>query len=383
MTNPGRVAGQPLRRSGRNAHAVFELRLAGLTGVGQDGGVDMDYHLVALPGGARIDAVVERGLGEQREGVGLLLRHRRCVSLWRLLASPLVEGLPRGIECLHEHGANLRGESSPDLHHTVFVLIHMQRPADVLASGLLSFGLGVHAPPSSHDALDMLGGAGAPHGEQLLLGLGYSHAGQLAGVAGREPHAPGEPGGTGSKAVVPAGASIELPDEVEKASGGGIEVRRELGDLVANPVEIGGGSVRCADVHGESPFCWGDSTPKFFCHRRGATGRDREAVRVFLGATCEATATRLSATLGLVLSVAGGLAPWCADTPVKRENNDTGSYQVARLKRSNRSARKSRLGLRWAARGTCMRRFWKPWSPCRSIGPSISWSTSRRTLTSR
>ena len=42
--NPGRVAGQPLRRSGRNAHAVFELRLPRLIGVSQDGGVDMDYH---------------------------------------------------------------------------------------------------------------------------------------------------------------------------------------------------------------------------------------------------------------------------------------------------------------------------------------------------
>ena len=123
--NSGRVARQPLRRSGRNAHAVFELRLPGLTGVSQDGGVDMDYHLVAFPRRPRIDAVVQRGLGEHREGVGLLLRHRRCVSLWGLLASPLVEGLPGRIECLHEHSANLRGEASPDLHRTVFVLIHM------------------------------------------------------------------------------------------------------------------------------------------------------------------------------------------------------------------------------------------------------------------
>jgi hypothetical protein len=107
--DPGRVAGQPPRRSGRNADAVFELRLPELAGVGQDGGVDVDHHLVALPRGAGIDAVVERGLGEQRERVGLLLRHRRRVFSRDLLASLLVEGLPRRIECLHEQGPNFWG----------------------------------------------------------------------------------------------------------------------------------------------------------------------------------------------------------------------------------------------------------------------------------
>src|SRR4030095_15673720 len=46
--NRGPAAAQPRRRSGRNAHAVFELRVPGLIRVSQDGGVDMDYHLVAL-----------------------------------------------------------------------------------------------------------------------------------------------------------------------------------------------------------------------------------------------------------------------------------------------------------------------------------------------
>jgi len=37
----------------------------------------MDYHLVVLGGRARIDAVMERGFGQELQGVGLLLRHRR------------------------------------------------------------------------------------------------------------------------------------------------------------------------------------------------------------------------------------------------------------------------------------------------------------------
>ena len=91
--DPGRVAGQALRRSGRNAHPVFEHRLAGLVGVGQDSGVHVDYHLIAFSRSAGIDSVVKRGLGEQRQGVGLLLLHRRRVGFRCLLTSPLVQGL--------------------------------------------------------------------------------------------------------------------------------------------------------------------------------------------------------------------------------------------------------------------------------------------------
>ena len=37
----------------------------------------MDHHLVVLGRRARIDAVVERGLGQELQRVGLLLSHRR------------------------------------------------------------------------------------------------------------------------------------------------------------------------------------------------------------------------------------------------------------------------------------------------------------------
>jgi len=39
--------------------------------------------------------------------------------------------------------------------------------------------------------------------------------------------------GARGEAVVPAGARVELADEVEQARGGGFEVCGELGDLVA------------------------------------------------------------------------------------------------------------------------------------------------------
>jgi len=46
--HPGGVARQALGRSSRNARVVFEDGLAGLLGIRQDLGIDVDHHLVAL-----------------------------------------------------------------------------------------------------------------------------------------------------------------------------------------------------------------------------------------------------------------------------------------------------------------------------------------------
>jgi hypothetical protein len=86
--NPGRVAREALRRSGRNARPALEHRLPGLLGVGQDGSIDVHNHLIALSQGTGIDALVERGLGKQRECVGLQLLHRR-----RIVVECFVAGL--------------------------------------------------------------------------------------------------------------------------------------------------------------------------------------------------------------------------------------------------------------------------------------------------
>jgi hypothetical protein len=58
-----RVAGQALGRFRGNACAIFDDGLAGPIGILQDGGVDVDHHLIVLGRRARVDAVVERGLG--------------------------------------------------------------------------------------------------------------------------------------------------------------------------------------------------------------------------------------------------------------------------------------------------------------------------------
>jgi hypothetical protein len=67
-------------------------------------------------------------------------------------------------------------------------------------------------------------------------GAGHAHA--FPRGAEVEPHAPAEPVGTGAEAGVPAAAGVELADEIEEAGGGGLEVRGQVGDLVAQPVEL-------------------------------------------------------------------------------------------------------------------------------------------------
>jgi hypothetical protein len=103
--HPTRVAGQALRRSRGNACAVLEDGLAGLLRVGEDGGIDVDHYLVALGRRAGIDAVVQRRLREQGEGVRLLLDHRRRfrgnvhrlgVPVLGLHARPLIQALASG-----------------------------------------------------------------------------------------------------------------------------------------------------------------------------------------------------------------------------------------------------------------------------------------------
>ena len=127
----------------------------------------------------------------------------------------------------------------------------------------------------------MSGGARAPHTEEPRFGLRRGHAGQgadlgvgqlpagqrpgeerqglegacdpdpLTGRPQIEPDPPGEPRGTGAEAGVPSPAGVELPDQGEQARGGGVEVGGQLGDLVAEPVQLRGGM----DLHGVPSFC--------------------------------------------------------------------------------------------------------------------------------
>ena len=78
------------------------------------------------------------------------------------------------------------GVSRPRDDHAVFVRIHVQRAARVAPGGLPRFRYLVHPAPAADDALDVLGGAGAPHGQQPLFGLRRGHAGQLSDLGVRQ-----------------------------------------------------------------------------------------------------------------------------------------------------------------------------------------------------
>jgi hypothetical protein len=190
-------------------------------------------------------------------------------------------------------------------------LIHLQRATRVVTRRLLRLGLAVHSTPAPDDPLDVLGGAGAADRQQPLFGLRGGHAGQLADLGVRqlaagerprqpwqraerarhphvlpgrarcEPHAPGQPGRAGAEAIAPAATSVELADEIEEAGGRRVEVRRQLGDFVAEAIEILGVRFGRVDVHGESSSCWGDSIPQFRRDLEGARSGDRGATALF------------------------------------------------------------------------------------------------------
>jgi hypothetical protein len=149
----------------------------------------------------------------------------------------------------------------------------------VLPAGFTQLGLEVHPSPATHQARHVFGRAATGDGQQALFRLRRRDAGQLADLGVRqpavgqglgearqetegarhtdvlaggprgEPDAPGEPGGARGKAVVPAALGVELSDEIEEMGDGGIEVGRQLGDLITQPLEVGRGH-----LHGESPF---------------------------------------------------------------------------------------------------------------------------------
>ena len=131
----------------------------------------MDHHLVVLGRRARIDAVVERGLGEELQRVGLLLSHRRrCrgnvrgLSIHAPRVLPLIQGLTRRRQGFQEERSGLRRQATADRDGTVLGGIHVEGAAGVLPSGLVSLRLAVHPSPAPHDALDVLGRAGTPDG---------------------------------------------------------------------------------------------------------------------------------------------------------------------------------------------------------------------------
>jgi hypothetical protein len=116
--------------------------------------------------------------------------------------------------------------------------------------------------------LDVLGGARPANGEQSLFGLRSRDPRQgmdlrvrqlttgeglrqprqrpqcprdadvLASGTGLEPDAPGQPRRTRAEAIAPAAAGVELANEIEQPRGRRIQMRGELGDLVAKALKL-------------------------------------------------------------------------------------------------------------------------------------------------
>src|SRR5947207_8308997 len=185
-----RVASQAKRRDVSAGTCVPSSRTdwPGASGSANTGASTWTTTWYRSPGCAGIDPMVERRFGDESQRVRLLLRHgrrflgnvipgRSCGNVIAVLrVGALIQRLAGRSQRLHEHGADLRCQPSADDHHTVFVSIHMERPAPVAPSALPSFGDAVHPAPATDDALDVLGGSGAADREQALLGRGSGHA---------------------------------------------------------------------------------------------------------------------------------------------------------------------------------------------------------------
>ena len=178
-------------------------------------------------------------------------------------------GLASGCQCLHEQCTDFGLEAASDDEHAAVVLVDVNAARLVALLGLARLGMLVHLAPAADDALDVGRGARLADTQQHLFGVrrghardgpnlrvgklapaerlrqsrqraeGAGHAHPLARGTRVEAHAPREPRGAGAKAVVPAALSVEVADEREQARSGGLEVRRQLGDLVAKLVELG------------------------------------------------------------------------------------------------------------------------------------------------
>jgi hypothetical protein len=294
--HPARVTRQPLRRSRGNVRSILQQRLADLGRICQDRGVHMDHDLVPLPGRTGVELVTQRCLGQQGQGIRLLLRPGR--RLQRRIgcrrpegATPLVERLAGRVERAHEQRPHLRRKSPPKHHGAVTIRVDVHRAARMLAPGIAGLRLPIYLAPPLHDALHVDRCAGTRyrkqpglglrgrdagqrtdlgieeltspesrrHGRQRLEGAGHSHT--LASGARGQSNTPREPLGAGAEASVPAAANIEFADERQEAGSRSIEVGGELGDLVAQAVQLRGalrcglqrgGKLRRAGVHDES-----------------------------------------------------------------------------------------------------------------------------------
>src|SRR5262249_25061434 len=96
-----------------------------------------------------------------------------------------------------------------------------------------------------------------------------------------QPHSSREPSGAGAETRVPTTAGIKLADQVEEPRGGGVEMGGELGDLVAEAVQLLGVLRGRVSVHGEPSLYGSDSTPRVLGLRKRGEERGLRGGRVF------------------------------------------------------------------------------------------------------
>jgi len=188
ITHPAGIACQALGRSRGNVAHLFQLGLAGLNRIRQHRGVDVDRDLIALARRPRVELVVQGGLREQAQRVGLLLPPRRAVGRRASWVSPrsLVERLARGVEGAEEQGTRFRSQAATDHHRAVVGSIDLEHAALVLACGLADLVVPVHLTPALDDALHVHGAPATPDRKQAPLGLRGGDTSERAHLGVRE-----------------------------------------------------------------------------------------------------------------------------------------------------------------------------------------------------
>ena len=136
-------------------HAVLEGRLPGVIGIGEHRRIDVHHDLIALAGRAGVEVVVQRGLGEESQGVGLLLGHAGGVLPRRVRLGFRGRLITRRGQRLPDHRADFGGEPAVDDEHAVDVLIDAQGPAAIALVGLSVLGVAVHPAPGPGQGFDV------------------------------------------------------------------------------------------------------------------------------------------------------------------------------------------------------------------------------------